>query len=94
MSFLTKRKSKDKFNLEFKEGQIYKMNVSTRSHVKAPYYVEIIETTSNFIVTNIPNMHSLKIEKGINWDYHIPRMEYIGEKETHGHLILNQKNLI
>ena len=75
----------------FKPGQIYKMNVAARSHVKNPYFVEILKVKENFIITNIPGHHSLKIEKGCNWDYHIPRMQYVGEKETHGHLILNQK---
>ena len=75
---------------DFKEGQIYKMKVASRSHVIEPYYVEIIEVGKDFITTNIPDAHSLKIDEK-NWDYHIPRMEFIGDKKEFGHLIYNQK---
>ncbi len=76
---------------DFSCGEIYKMNVASRSHVCAPYYVEIIEIGKDFIVTNIPSQHSLKISKQDgNWDYRIPRMEYVSKKNTHGHLLLNQ----
>lgn len=54
------------------------MNVGKRSHVKKPYYVEVIEVGSWYIVTNIPNYYSVKIYYGNNWDYHIGRFEEIG----------------
>ncbi len=82
-----------KEEIVFKVGQIYLMAVGPRSHVKSPYYVEIIEVGKDYIVTNIPGEHALEIEKNNNWDYHIPRMEYVGTKSTHGHLLLDQKGL-
>lgn len=78
----------------FKVGGIYRMHPANRSHVRTPYYVEVIEIGNDFIITNIPGKHSLRIVKGSNWDYHIPRMEFIGTQETHGHLLLNQENLL
>lgn len=79
-----------KKELKFKVGQIYKMHVAHASHVLNPYYVEIVEVGPDYIVTNIPDKHSLRITKHSNWDYHIPRMVYMGMKATHGHLLLNQ----
>lgn len=75
---------------KFKVGQIYKMAVAHASHVKSPYYVEIIEVGPDYIVTNIPGEHSLKIQEGQNWDYHIPRMTLMGMKGKFEHLIINQ----
>ena len=73
MSWLKKDKPKSKLKItDFKVGQIYKMSLASRSHAIKHYYVEIIEVGEDFIVTNIPKMHSLKIFKGNNWDYHIP----------------------
>lgn len=83
--------------LPFEVGDIYKMTVASRSHVKEPYFVEIIEVGEGYIVTNIPGHHSLKISKSNtggtvnNWDYHIPRMIYVGKKADYDHLIKNQK---
>ena len=94
---LFKKKLKELHIADFQVGQIYKMYVAERSHVSVPYHVEIIEVGEDFIVTNIPDYHSAKIEqnsKWENWSYHIPRMEYIGEKKDFGHLLLNQKGLI
>lgn len=76
---------------QFRKGQIYKMNPASRSHVDKPYYIEILKTGFNFIITNIPEYHSLKIEyPSFKWDYHIPRMEYIGDDSEARKLIYNQ----
>jgi len=72
-------------------GAIVKMDVGLRSHVQSFYYVEIIEITPGKIVTNIPDEHSVEITKDNNWDYHLPRMTYIGDKSQYGYLILHQK---
>lgn len=93
MNIFKKKLLKVKDN-SFKVGQIYKMNPTKHSHVNKPYFVEVIEVGTDYIVTNIPFEHTLKITKeGVlpNWDYHISRMEYAGEKGTHYHLLLNQK---
>lgn len=63
---------------DFKVGQVYKMTVASRSHVKKPYYVQIVMVGEDFIKTSIPGEHSLIISKDNNWDYHIPRMRYVG----------------
>ncbi len=63
---------------KFAVGQIWEMAVAERSHVFSPYCVEIIEVGLGYIVTSIPGLHDLKIEKGKNWDYHIPRMKFLG----------------
>lgn len=78
---------------------IYKMNPGTRSHVKVPYYVEVIEIGSNFIKTNIPKEHSLVITQDnrrwyANWDYHIGRFEYVGNSADNRKLLFNQKGLV
>lgn len=84
---------------DFKVGQVYKINVASRSHVTQPYYVEILEVNNSFIdkinssyyiVTGIPSGHTLKITPDNNWDYHIPRMTYMGTKEQCKYLINNQ----
>lgn len=78
----------------FKVGEIYKMSVASRSHVKSPYYVEITEVGNDYIKTNIPGNHSTKIKIGENWDYHILRMRFVGSDSLSKKLIYNQKNLI
>lgn len=72
-------------------GAIIKMDPASRSHAKSFYYVEILTVGEDKIVTNIPGEHSLEITKDNNWDYHLPRMKYIGDKEQYGYLLLNQK---
>ena len=67
------------------------MAATERSHVTNPYYVVITKVSKMFIETSIPEHYYRKIEKGINWDYHIPRMTFVGTKKTHGHLLYNQK---
>ncbi len=77
----------------FELNQVWKMNVAERSHVTAPYYVRIILVGIGEIVTSIPGAHSLTISQhgeNANWDYHIPRMEYVGTMESHGHLLFDQ----
>ena len=85
---------KNHFSPQFKIGQIYKMNVASRSHTKHPYYVEIVDVGKDYIETSIPGYHSLKIARDSNWDYHIPRMQYIGNNHDATQLIYNQKGLI
>lgn len=72
-------------------GAIVRMGLASRSHVSSFYFVEILEVNDDKIVTNIPGKHSLVISKDNNWDYHIPRMKYIGHKAQYGYLIMNQK---
>lgn len=77
---------------DFRVGQIYKMSPTTISHVKKPYYVEVIEVGSDFIITNIPGGNSTKISiLNGNWQYQTDRMSFIGDKESFGHLLTNQK---
>lgn len=80
-----------KYPKDFKIGEVYKMKVGSHSHVKHPYFVEIIDVDEKSITTNIPGEHSLNIELGKNWEYHIPRMEFVGTISSHPHLLLNQK---
>ncbi len=84
---------KDKYGRYFRVGDIYKMNVGERSHTDHPYYIEVIKVEDHYIMTNIPDYHSTKISVDNNLDYHLPRMEYVGDKQTYGHLILNQVGL-
>ena len=63
---------------DFTIGDIYKMNVASRSHVLKPYYVIIKNVTDYYIETLVPGEHSLKIHiNTFEWGYHIPRMERI-----------------
>lgn len=79
---------------DFKVGDVYKMSVASRSHVKSPYYVIIKQVTEDFIETDIPGEHSLRIRFGSpEWSYHIPRMTRIGNDAKSVKLIKGQKNL-
>lgn len=81
--------------LDFMTGEIYQMAVTSRSHVKKPYYVIIKKVTPWSITTDIPGYHSLEIPYGSEmWKYHIPRMKYIGSNKKSKQLIYNQKTLI
>jgi hypothetical protein len=75
---------------DFKKGEVYRMAVASRSHVKKPYYVIINDTGRGFIETYIPGQHSLKIQHGVNWDYHIRRMTFVGSDHLSRALALNQ----
>lgn len=80
---------------DFNVGEVYQMAVAKHSHVKSPYYIIIKEVGSYWIVTDIPNEHSLKItQKSYEWNYHIPRMKLIGTDEKSKSLIYGQQNLI
>lgn len=57
---------------------IYKIVPGERSYERKSYYVEVIEIGNDFIVTNIPDKHSLIIQ-GPNWEYQTNRMTYIGK---------------
>lgn len=83
---------------QFKEGLILKMDVAFASHVKEPYYVEVIYFNpeakakgDKLMTTNIPGQHSLDMFIGRNWEYHYPRMTIVGEKKKFEHLLYNQK---
>lgn len=63
-----------------------------QSQAKKPYYVEIVpyehkpgNSYTEKIKTSIPGMHGAWIH-----DYMLSRMEVVGTKETHGHLLFNQ----
>ena len=82
---------------DFKVGEIYKMKVALRSHVKSPYYVYIKSVGQDYIETSIPYYHSLKISflNKDMWNYHIPRMLKTSHVDTiYKRLIYNQKNLV
>lgn len=80
---------------DFKVGQIFKFKPTKYSHVKNPYYAEVVNINEHkgSITTNIPKEHSLEIDwfgsPGNSW-YHLKRMEYVGMKKDYGHLLLNQ----
>ena len=79
---------------DFTAGSIYKMAVAKDSHVKKPYYVMIYELGKDYIKTSIPGKHELEIKFGTyEWNYHIPRMTFIGEYDKSKHLLNNQKLL-
>lgn len=81
---------------KFKEGQVIKMAVASRTHVIKPYYVEVLfyneyaKEGEIKMTTNIPGEHECNMKVGNNWEYHYPRMTIMGTKETHGHLLNNQ----
>ncbi len=79
---------------DFQVGQVYKMKVAKESHVKRPYYVIVSEVGDDHITTKIPFEHSLKITKGLSWDYHIPRMKLMGSGIKERRLLYFQKGLV
>ncbi len=84
----------DKKPSDFHIGEIYKMNVASRSHVKKPYYVVIINIGNDFIKTYIPERHALEIRyPSFEWNYHINRMQLIGTFENDWKLLYDQKIL-
>lgn len=96
LNFLKKKKpTTSKTPSDFKKGEVYKMAVASDSHVKSPYYVVINDVGKNFIVTDIPYKHTVKIKyPSYEWDYHIPRMTLAGNWEEDRKLLYNQNNLI
>lgn len=82
--------------MNFEVGQILKMKPGPSSHVRSPYYVEILFYNPDakqgeiIMTTNIPGLHKLDIKVGAMWDYHLPRMTIIGAKEKFGRLLINQ----
>lgn len=78
---------------DFKVGQVYRMRPTTRSHVRNPYYVEIVESHRNEIVTFIPGRDTRVIRYNTaEWDYHMGRMDYVGvvtDKQTEA-ILYNQ----
>lgn len=76
---------------DFKVGHVYKMAVAERSYVAEPYYVIVLEIGKDFVITEVPKEHRLKIVKGNNWKYHIGRFTYIGNDQKSMDLLYNQK---
>ncbi len=73
---------------DFKKGEVYRMAVASRSHVKKPYYVLIKDVGDDYIETYIPNRNSNKINfHSAEWDYHIPRMTLINADKS---IVYNQ----
>lgn len=80
---------------DFKRGQVYQMAVASRSHVTVPYYVIVMNTGEDFIETGIPDHHNCMIKyPSPEWNYHIPRMKYIGSRPEHKLLTFKQKGLL
>lgn len=76
---------------DFMAGHLYEM--SSGYHTIRPYYVQVIEIGEDYIITDIPDHHSLKIKIGENWDYHIERFTYIGKLNNSNHHLLMNQNL-
>lgn len=89
-----KKQTMNKTPKNFSVGEVYEMFPASRSHVTTSYYIEIIEVGSDYIITSIPEYHSLKISYSNNWDYQIPRMKYIGTGIEFRHLLFNQHGLM
>ncbi len=67
------------------------MDVGKRSHVTEPYYVEIKEVGKDYIITNIPEEHSLKISEEVgNWEYQTSRMTLVGTGNSFKNYLFNQ----
>lgn len=76
----------------FKEGMIVKMEPGC--YTTQPYYVLIKEVTPTGITTTIPGKHDLVLDKitdRLTWEYQVSRMTIIGNQDTHGDLLLNQR---
>lgn len=94
------RKQKNKVTARvssFRTGIILKVYPASRSHVKNPYYVEILyfnqyaKVGEIIMTTNIPGEHKLDMIVGSNWEYHYPRLEIIGYKTEFEYLLYNQE---
>lgn len=94
---------------DFIIGQVYKMDVGRKSHVRRPYYVIIKDVGPDFIETNIPGKHSLKIQynavkdggfasnwnkEETQWQYQVSRMTFIGIGKAAEKLLYGQTNLM
>jgi hypothetical protein len=77
---------------DFKTGMVIEMKPGY--YTKKPYYVLIKSVSKTGIVTTIPTKHDLELDK-INdiatWNHQTARMKIIGNQETHGHLLYNQR---
>ncbi len=77
---------------DFIKGEVYQMAVANESHITKPYYILIDDVGKIFIKITIPEKGSLKIyEDTLAWDYHTPRMTFIGADNISKQLIYNQK---
>lgn len=77
---------------DFRIGEVYRMAVAERSHETQPYYIEIKDVEIDFIETNIPERHSLKIYYGSpEWDYRVSRMTYVGNDKKSRIFLYGQK---
>lgn len=70
-------------------GQVLKFEPAKYSHVKQPYFVEVIDKDTDSFTTSIPGEHSLKIDE-FNRCYHMPRISVVGSKTEFEHLLSNQ----
>ncbi len=90
---IRKQVATDKKPSDFNIGEVYKMAVASRSHVKKPYYVIIKNKNKHSIQTNIPHRHSLIIKYiSPEWDYHIPRMTFVGNDDKSRKLVTDPAN--
>lgn len=63
-----------------------------RSHVKEPYYVEVVYADEKSFTLSLPKHHTLNIEYDTpTHEYHEKRMTIIGSKEDFGYLLCDQK---
>lgn len=81
----------------FNAGDILKMGVGSRSHMKQPYYVLVVsynkdakENGEILMTTKIPNAGTMSVILGNNEQYQLPRMTKVGTYNTHKHLLENQ----
>lgn len=92
MFFKEKKKRKNILEpIDFKKGMVVKMKPGYYT-IKS-YYVLIKEVTETGIITTIPGGHDLKLDKikdKATWNHQVSRMTIVGDKESHGHLLINQ----
>ena len=80
---------------DFKIGEVYEMRPARRSHVRRSYYVIINDVSNDRIETYIPDKHALEIlHRSPEWEYHIPRMRFVGTDAKSRGLVLNQDFLL
>jgi len=85
---------------QFQKGDILKMDVASRSHVKDPYYVEVLYSNTTAergeitLIVGIPgyNYFAMPVAEWA-FEYHLPRMTKVGTTLTHRELLYNQDSL-
>jgi len=73
-------------------GAVVKMNPTPYSHVRLPYFANVIAIFGDHeFMLSIPGRHTLKVSWAArNIDYQLNRMEVIGPQDQFGHLLYNQ----